>query len=430
MMLEVAPALLDCRAIASMCLCAPAVASISGAASLAASLLQPVGSSAAAHGVTPSVCSNPGADEGGRNACMAALATLARLQLCSHLLVAQGTCEDLAVSTGALAALHHAHRCMDTAPRVQHGDVLQDVGVCDANHGANDAPDPCDAALGPGGAGNNHACTTLLLEASTALQALSPKSAEKVTAEEFDKASFTDALSATMRLVEIAGELVAPESSVQDRSQAVELYMHAAAVFEELADAIRGIACQSPSAVVGIEKLMRNFLQGLAHALPMSVSADAPVVSRRTKKAPNGRTATASNHLSKNSSCGECSSGDVYQCGSAAVSCQRLSLAACEVLERACIMSEGCLLEGSGSSSEVQLSTEEEEGGERGVRAQGARAAGRDVLSVSGIGCWHLAVQMLRLTQQSTRLFASLGLSAFHSPCLTPDTHASRCIQP
>ena len=45
-MLEVVPALLDCRAIASLCLCGPAVVSISDAASLAASFMQ-AGSAAA-----------------------------------------------------------------------------------------------------------------------------------------------------------------------------------------------------------------------------------------------------------------------------------------------------------------------------------------------------------------------------------------------
>jgi hypothetical protein len=51
--------------------------------------------------------------------------------------------------------------------------------------------------------------------------------------------------------------------------------------------------------------------------------------------------------------------------GSGTLCSQRMLLAACEALERACIVSEGCLLEGSGTPSEVlsKNCTEDEEGG-------------------------------------------------------------------
>ena len=79
-------------------------------------------------------------------------------------------------------------------------------------------------------------------------------------------------------------------------------------------------------------------------------------------------------------------------------------------------MSEGCLLEGSGSSSEVQMGTEGEEAGERGAQSLGEGAAAQNALSVGGVGCWHLAAQMLQVTQQSSRLFSRVGLSALPSP--------------
>lgn len=316
------------------------------------------------------------------------------------------------MSTGAFSVLYRAPGSLAAAQharRPQCDDALQDVQNSKAMHESHDAPRQCVETPGPFDMHQNHACITVLLEASAAFQELLPQRTEEQPAALFDQTAFAAASAATVRLVEIAGELAAPEWSVQDRSLAVELYMHAAVLLEQLSEFLGVLPCQATDTGVNIEQLIMKVLDASPpDSGTIHLSTGAPPPGNRKKTVPNSTTTTGT-HPGKPNESGD--GVDVELVGSAVLCSQRLALAACEVLERACIVSEACLLEGSGSSSEVQMSTADEGGGERG--AGGGEQTRQNVLSVCGVGCWHLAVQMLQLTQQSGRVFGSLGLSAF-----------------
>lgn len=194
-------------------------------------------------------------------------------------------------------------------------------------------------------------CVAIVLEASAAIERLSVQHNKKQPASTVDESAVTGALGAALKLVHMAGSVSTSGSSVHHRSLAVELYVCAAEVMEHVAVVLGSRAGEIPEMELSMKEV--------------------PTILK----------------------------------GSALSCSQRLLLASCEMLERACNICEGCLLEGSESTAEVQFNTQN---GDRGQQNGSSKDA---MLSVRGIGCWHLAVQMIQAASQCGRLSDSLGLS-------------------